>query len=98
MDVFALRNQLLTDYAAYIESFIHISDERIRQRVDQELHEGLLWPDPLLQLNPSFAPGPWIDDLVAKGTLHSQCRLTFRLKSADADRGPGTLPAPPWAG
>ena len=88
MDVFALRNQLLTDYAAYIESFIHISDERIRQRVDQELHEGLLWPDPLLQLNPSFAPGPWIDDLVAKGTLHSQCRLTFRLKSADAPDKP----------
>ena len=49
MDVFALRNQLVDDYAAYIESFINISDRRIREHVGAELHQGLLWPDPLLQ-------------------------------------------------
>jgi len=80
MDVFALRNQLIQDYATYIQSFINIGDARIRQHVDRELDEGLLWPDPLLQLNPSFEPGPRIDDLVADGTLHPLCRDIFRIK------------------
>ena len=80
MDVFALRNQLIHDYADYIESFINVSDERIREQVDREMDEGLLWPDPLLQLNPSFEPGPWIDDLVDERTLHPQCCRIFRIK------------------
>ena len=42
MDVFALRNQLIRDYADYIESFININDERIREHVDREMDEGLL--------------------------------------------------------
>jgi hypothetical protein len=44
MDVFALRDQLIHDYADYIESFINVSDERIREQVDREMDEGLLWP------------------------------------------------------
>jgi len=87
MDVFGLRNHLISDYAAYIESFIHIRDARIRQLVDDELKEGLLWPDPLLQLNPNFEAGPWIDDLVTDGTLHPLCRDIFRLKpTAEPDK------------
>jgi len=80
MDVFALRDQLTGDYAEYVQSFISIRDERIGEHVKRELGEGLLWPDPLLQLNPSFEPGDWIDDLVADGTLHPLCRQVFRLK------------------
>ncbi len=80
MDVFALRNRLVGDYASYIESFITIRDDRIRQYVDDELRNGLLWPEPLLQLNPSFEPGPWIDDLVASGRLHPECQSIFRVK------------------
>ena len=80
MDVFALRNQLIHDYAEYIKSFINISGERIREHVDRELDEGLLWPDPLLQLNPNFEPGSWIDNLVDDETLHPQCRHIFRIK------------------
>ena len=57
MNVFVLRNQLTLDYASYIRSFINIRDDDIRRYVDRELDEGLLWPDPLLQLNPSFEPG-----------------------------------------
>ena len=80
MDVFALRDKLIRDYATYIESFIHIGDDRVREHVDGELDAGLLWPDPLLQLNPSFEPGAWIDDLVDGGKLHPLCRDIFRLK------------------
>jgi ATP-dependent helicase YprA (DUF1998 family) len=88
MDVFALRNQLAQDYAVYIESFIHIADQRIREHVDQELDEGLLWPDPLLQLNLSFEPGPWIGELVDQGILHPQCHNIFRIKPGDGPDRP----------
>ncbi len=80
MDVFELRNTLISDYATYIRSFIHIQDERIHRHVADELSQGLLWPEPLLQLNPSFKPGAWIDELVRHGLLHDECRRIFQLK------------------
>ena len=61
MDVFSLREQLIGDYASYIQSFITIQDRRIAEYVARELREGLLWPDPLIQLNPNFEPGAWIE-------------------------------------
>ena len=83
MNVFDLRNRLIADYASYIRSFIHIQDERIQHKVQDELERGLLWPEPLLQLNPNFEPGAWIDELVKSGTLHDECRRIFRLKESD---------------
>ena len=70
MDVFDLRNRLVEDYARYTRSFIKIADSRICSKVDVALDEGTLWPEPLLQLNPTFLPGGTIDDLVADGILH----------------------------
>jgi hypothetical protein len=40
MDVFALRNQLVEDYARYTRSFIKIADPRIKAKVDSALDEG----------------------------------------------------------
>ena len=54
MDVFDLRNRLVEDYANYTRSFITIADRRIKDYVEQQLQEGVLWPEPLLQLNPTF--------------------------------------------
>jgi len=80
MNVFELRKRLVAEYADYVRSFIYIQDPRIRALVDCEMEEGLLWPDPLIQLNPSFEPGEWIDELVDAGTLHPECRRIFRIK------------------
>ena len=57
MDVFDLRNRLVNDYAEYTRSFIKIADARVHALVDQALKAGALWPEPLLQLNPTFQPG-----------------------------------------
>ena len=95
MDVFHLRQRLITDYSDYIQSFINIRDNRIKQHVDAELRNGLLWPEPLLQLNPSFEPGAWIDDLVATGLLHPECKSIFRIKEPGTDcQAPAPAPAP----
>ena len=88
MDVFNLRNRLVKDYAAYTRSFIKISDERINKRVEEELDRGALWPDPLLQLNPTFSPGGTIDNLVDEGLLHPECSKIFRFaKTEDSPTG-----------
>jgi len=78
VDVFALREALVGDYRRYAESFLTIRDPRVREHVRRELDEGLLWPDPRIQLNPSFEPGGWIDELAERGTIHDECRRIFR--------------------
>ncbi len=79
-DVFDLRNQLIQDYSSYLRSFLNIQDPRIRSRVDQILEDGYLWPEPLIQMNPAFEPGGWIEDLIEQGLLHQQCARIFALK------------------
>ena len=85
MDVFDLRNRLVEDYANYTRSFITIADPRIKAFVEQQLQQGVLWPEPLLQLNPTFFPGGTVDDLVADGTLHPECARIFRIGKTDHD-------------
>jgi hypothetical protein len=85
MDVFSLRDKLVTDYSNYTRSFIKIADQRIATKVDTALDEGALWPVPLLQLNPTFLPGGTIDDLVVDRTLHPECIQIFRIDKTDTD-------------
>jgi ATP-dependent helicase YprA (DUF1998 family) len=92
MDVFDLRSRLVADYARYTRSFIKIADERIKATVDGALENGALWPEPLLQLNPTFLPGGTVDDLVADGILHPECKNIFRIDKTDADHTGKVLP------
>ncbi|MEX2382254.1 MAG: DEAD/DEAH box helicase, partial [Opitutales bacterium] len=78
MNIFQFRNKLILDYRSYIESFINIKDERISRYVEAELKKGVLWPNPLIQLNPAFEPGSTVDELVAGETLHEECGKIFR--------------------
>jgi hypothetical protein len=64
MNVFELRNRLVANYGDFVRGFFHIQDERIHDKVEAELKAGLLWLEPLIQLNPSFEPSAWIDELV----------------------------------
>ena len=77
MNVFDLRHALIDDYSTYISSFIHIRDQKIKEYVDHSINQGLLWPDPLIQLNPTFEPGHWVDELVDEGVLHKECKCIF---------------------
>jgi hypothetical protein len=81
MDVFRLCRRLVDDYGSYVSSFIRTKDERIEEEVISSLGEGLLWPDPLIHLNPSFEAGKTIDHAepragrsVASGSRPHPCR------------------------
>ena len=84
MDVFALRERVVSDYKNYIESFVRIRDKRIDGFVHEQFASGTLWPDPILQLNPAYEPGPTLDDLAAKGVILSGTAKFFRR----SDGGP----------
>ncbi len=95
MDVFHLRDQLVEDYREYVESFIQIKDERIRGTVEEAIENGLLWPAPLVQLNPTFESGETVDELVADGTLHPECGRIFRIgKEVGGAAAPGAQGRP----
>src|SRR5262249_26105061 len=81
MNVFDFRGRLIDDYAAYTGSFIEIRDLRIRDFLRRQLDAGVLWPEPLIQLNPSFETGDSIDELVSQGVLHAECRRAFSIKT-----------------
>ncbi len=87
MDVFNLRNQVIGDYGRYVRSFLTIRDEKIDQLVEREMEHGYLWPDPLIQLNPSFEPGDTLRQLIDRGELHPECIDIFRSKPESGPPG-----------
>lgn len=78
MDALSLHRKIVSSYQDYIRSFIDIRDDDIRDRVEEELANGTLWPEPLIQFNPSFEKNLSIEDLVGKGILHNELRDVFR--------------------
>ena len=91
MDVFALREGVVDDYKRYIESFVRIRDKRIDEFVREQFDSGALWPDPILQLNPAYEPGPTLDDLAAKGIILPGTAQFFRKHGR---RATPALPTP----
>lgn len=85
MDVFDLRDKLIDDYRDYVSSFIKVRDPRINEKVQTWFDQGRLWPDPMVGLNPTFAPGGTVDDLVAEGDLHPACAQIFRVGKTAQD-------------
>jgi ATP-dependent helicase YprA (DUF1998 family) len=87
MDIFRVRDLLIDDYREFTGSFVEILDPRIRQHVDERMARGYQWPDPWLSLNPNFASGGTISELVSAHLLQPECERIFRLKE-DGPDGP----------
>jgi hypothetical protein len=78
MDALSLHSKILEGYQDYIQSFIDIHDSDIREKVEESLSTRKLWPEPLIQFNPSFEKRGSVDALVADGTLHPQVGRVFQ--------------------
>ena len=68
-NIFDLHKDIIADYKLYIDSFLNIADDRILETVKIEFESGNLYPEPLIQFNPSFESGGKVEDLVNAGTL-----------------------------
>lgn len=78
MDVFQFRERLIRDYESFSRSFTNPNAEDIRAYLKARYDEGVFWPAPLIQLNPSFVTGGSIEDLVEQQLLHKECAAIFR--------------------
>lgn len=87
MDIFQVREDLIDDYRLFTTSAIEPRDPRVSQHVADELAKQTQWPEPWLSLNPMFASGGSIDDLVSEDLLHPECAKIFRPKRDMVDTG-----------
>lgn len=78
MNIFETHSRIIEDYANYIQSFLNIADQDIRAQVETELSAGKLWPEPLLQFNPSFEMAGAVSDLTRSGLLHRDLGEIFK--------------------
>ena len=60
-----------------------IRDDRIAKFFDADLDAKSQWPDPWLSLNPFFADGGSVTDLVTEGLLLPECASIFQTGKSD---------------
>ncbi|MEU7305407.1 protein kinase [Streptomyces sp. NPDC007206] len=90
MDVFGIHADLIGEYASFTKSATVIRDARIAGFVEDDLAAKSQWPDPWLSLNPFFADGGQVTDLVRDGVLHPKCAEIFQAgKKETAPRPDG---------
>lgn len=76
--ILQIQEAIIDEYKLYVESFINIKHENIREVVQFEIEKGKLWPKPLIQFNPSFEYGESISSLVSSNLLHNNISKVFK--------------------
>lgn len=87
MDVFKIRDRLIHEYREYVGGFVAVKQEDAHKYVEEYFGSGRLWPEPLVQLNPAFEAGRWVDELVKLGALHPECETIFKRRDYPGDLG-----------
>ncbi|MDW8371389.1 MAG: DEAD/DEAH box helicase, partial [Geminicoccaceae bacterium] len=77
LDIFTLRDEVVGEYRDYVTSFVHVREPRLKAFVEEELSRGRLWPDAILELNPAFARGPTLAELVREGVILEETARFF---------------------
>jgi hypothetical protein len=78
MDVFSLRDTVVSEYRQFATSFTTIHAEDIRRQIEAIYADQRYWPEALIQINPSYRRTTTVEKLVAAGALESRCAEIFR--------------------
>lgn len=78
MDVFSLRDSIVGEYRKFATSFTTIHAQDIRSQVEAIYAQGRFWPDPLIQINPSYKRGADLEALIAAGALDPRTAEIFQ--------------------
>ena len=87
MDVFQFRERLIGDYESFTRSFTKPKASDIQTYLQGRYDDGVFWPAPLIQLNPSFVSGGSVEQLVEDRLLHKECSRIFRAGKTSEDFG-----------
>ena len=80
LDVFALRDSVVGEYKRFATSFTTIHAPDIREQVEGIYAGDRYWPEPLIQINPSYKRSTDVGALVANGVLNPGCADIFGAK------------------
>ena len=78
LDVFALRDSVVDEYKRFATSFTRIHAQDIHDQVAAIYAEERYWPEPLIQINPSYKRSTNVGTLVTSGVLDPVCADIFR--------------------
>ena len=78
LDVFALRDSVVDEYKHFATSFTTIHAQDIRVQVEAIYAGERYWPEPLIQINPSYKRSTDVGSLAANGVLDPGCADIFR--------------------
>jgi ATP-dependent helicase YprA (DUF1998 family) len=82
LDVFSLRERVVQEYEHFATSFTTIHARDIRQQVEAIYEENRYWPEPLIQINPSYKRSTDIAKLVNNHVLDLRCAEIFQSKGS----------------
>jgi superfamily II DNA/RNA helicase len=81
MDVFSLRDTVVGEYQKFATSFTTIRASDIREQIEAIYADGRYWPEPLIQINPTYKSSTTIGDQVAGRVLDPRCADIFRTSA-----------------
>ena len=87
MNVFSLRDFVISEYRRFSTGYAKIHAEDIRSFVDEENENQRYWPAPLVQINPNFKSGNTVEAYVREGVLHPECERIFRIGKDKNNQG-----------
>ena len=82
LDVFSLRESVVKEYQHFATSFTTIHAHDIRKQVEAIYAQNRYWPEPLIQINPSYKRSTDISKLVAHNILDPRCAEIFQSKGS----------------
>jgi superfamily II DNA/RNA helicase len=80
LDIFALRDSVIAEYQHFATSFTTIHAPDIKQQVEAIYAQERYWPEPLIQINPSYKRSTDVRSLVKQGVLAPDCADIFQTK------------------
>jgi superfamily II DNA or RNA helicase len=84
MDVFSLRDSVIEEYKKFSRSFTAIHAPDLKEQVEAIYASNRYWPEPLVQINPSYKATTSVAKLVADGTLEPACADIFRAPNGES--------------
>jgi superfamily II DNA/RNA helicase len=78
IDIFRFHRSVMDQYQSFSKSFLDIDDPQIESALQDEGRLKTMWPDPLIQFNPSYEAGASADVLIAEGVLSPRIAPVFK--------------------
>ncbi len=85
MNIFQFRDELIDTYKAFSRSFTKIASSDIELKVREQCDDlKRFWPEPLLQINPTYKQTQTVSDYCQRGRLHPLCNTIFRNQEGES--------------